>query len=132
MKTLLDGLWTQMRLHVDFSIRTCRFLCTLGEPEVESCCKLITDIERRSQNSYTALCNGVASHGAQMRYILVFADHTCENKRKQNASTIFACHAAFKACLSSSLDRITCVPDELRLFQSRENPNTLNLSPMLE
>ena len=41
------------------------------------------DIENRSQNSYTTPCNGVVSHGA-------LADHTRGNKRKQNASMIFA------------------------------------------
>ena len=29
-------------------------------------CMLVTDIERRSQNSYTTLCNDVVSHGAPM------------------------------------------------------------------
>ena len=43
------------------------------------------------------------------------------NKRKQNASTIFARHAAFNACLSSRLDRSTYATDELRLFDHGKN-----------
>ena len=34
-------------------------------------------------------CNGIISHGAQIGGIWVFADHTCKNKHKTNASTIF-------------------------------------------
>ena len=34
----------------------------------------IKNIDRRSQNSYTALCNGFVSHGAQIRGIRIFAD----------------------------------------------------------
>ena len=44
---------------------------------------------------YTAPCNGIVSHGPSIGGILVFADHTRGNKRKQNASTIFARCAAF-------------------------------------
>ena len=51
---------------------------------------LFTDLERRSWNSYTAPCNGVVSHGAQIGGIWVFADHTLGSKHKQNASMIFA------------------------------------------
>ena len=48
-----------------------------------------TDIERRSQTSYTAPCNRVVSHGALIGGVWVFEDHTGRNKRKQNASMIF-------------------------------------------
>ena len=37
---------------------------------------MTTDIEQRSRNSYTALCNGIVSHGALIGGIWVFADHT--------------------------------------------------------
>ena len=46
-----------------------------------------TDIDRRSQNSYTAMRNGIVRYGAPVRGIQVFADHPCGNKCKQNAST---------------------------------------------
>ena len=45
-------------------------------------CLFTTDIERRSQNSYTALCNVIVSHGAPVGGILDFADHTRGNKCK--------------------------------------------------
>ena len=44
----------------------------------------------RSQNLYTAPCNGVVSHGAQIGGLRVFADHTRKNKPKTNASMITA------------------------------------------
>ena len=47
------------------------------------------DIHRRSQ-TYTALCIGIVSHGAQIGGLRVFADHTRKNKHKTNAPTIFA------------------------------------------
>ena len=58
-----------------------------------------TDTQGRSQMWYTVLCNGVVSHGAQIRGIWVFANHTCKNKRKINASTIFAHCAAMHVYL---------------------------------
>ena len=66
-----------------------QFIC---RPQIE---------ERRSQNSYTVLCNDIISHGAPIGDILVFADQTRGNNRKQNGSMIFVHHAAFHACLSS-------------------------------
>ena len=66
-----------------------------------------TDIERRSQNSYTALCNGDVSHGAPIGGIRVFADHTSGNKRKQGEPKIFMLCVAFHTCLSSRLDSST-------------------------
>ena len=47
------------------------------------------------------------------------------------AFTIFACRAAFHACLLSCSDRSTYAPDESRLFWSQGNPNTPNLRSML-
>ena len=44
----------------------------------------------------------------QIGGLWVFANHTCKNKRKTNAYRIFACHAAFYGCLSSSSDRSRC------------------------
>ena len=43
-----------------------------------------TGIQGRSQTLYTALCNGVISHGAQIRGLQVSADHTRKNKCSQN------------------------------------------------
>ena len=51
------------------------------------------------------------------------------NKRKQNASTTFACHTAFYACFSSRLDRSTYAPDESWLFWSQEKPEYPKLEP---
>ena len=84
-----------------------------------------TDIQGRSQTSYTAPCNGVVNHGAQIGGVRVFAVHTHGNKCKQNASTIFACRGAFYTCLSSRSDRSTYAPDKSQLFWSWENPNTI-------
>ena len=69
---------------------------------------LDTDIHPRSQISYTALCNGVISHGAQIGGLRVFADHRCRNKCKTNVPTIFTCRAVFYACLSLRSDRNRC------------------------
>ena len=97
-----------------------------------------TYLERQSWTSNTAPCNGVVSHGAPIGGIQIFADHKCKIKHKQNASIIFACHAAFHACLSSYSDRIrwhrwqeTYTPDESRLFWSREKSKYPNWNPML-
>ena len=65
------------------------------------CSVWVVDIHGRSQPSYTAPCNGVVSHGAQIEGLLVSAKHTRKNKRNTDASTIFPHHAAFYACLSS-------------------------------
>ena len=58
-------------------------------------------IYHRYKTSYTAPCNGVVTHGVQFGGLHVFADHTCKNKRKTNAFTIFMCRTAFNAYLSS-------------------------------
>ena len=39
-------------------------------------CVSLINIHGRSQTSYTAPCNGVVSHGAQIGDLWVFADHT--------------------------------------------------------
>ena len=71
-----------------------------------------TDKKRRSQNSYTAPCNGIVSHGTSIGGIKVFADHTSRHKRKQNVSTIFAHCVAFHTCVPSHSDHSTYGPDE--------------------
>ena len=45
-----------------------------------------TYIQGRSKTSYTAPCNGVISHGAQIGCLLVFTNHT---RKSWKASTIF-------------------------------------------
>ena len=91
------------------------------------------DIHERSQTSYTAKCNGVISHGVQIEGLWVFTDHTCKNKHKTNASTIFARRAAFYACLSLHSDGSRCRwhthLTKRRYFDYRKNPKTPNLSP---
>ena len=63
------------------------------------------------------------SHGASIGGIRVFVHHTCGNKHKQNASTIFVRHVAFHACLLSCSERSAYnAPDESRLFWSWEKP----------
>ena len=86
---------------------------------------LVIAIYRRSQTSYTAPCNGVVSHGAQIGDLRVFTDHTRKNKRKTNVSKIFARRAAFYTRFY--LHAQTAVdagdaPDESRLFRLREKP----------
>ena len=44
--------------------------------------EITTDIQGRSQTLYTALSNGIVSHGAQIAGLGVFADHT--EKQMQN------------------------------------------------
>ena len=74
-----------------------------------------TNIERISQNSYTALCNGVISYGALIGGIRFLPTKHVETN-KQNASTMFMRRAAFQACLSSPLDHSTYAPDKSPLF----------------
>ena len=84
---------------------------------IHKSCTKTTDIEKRSQNSYSALCNDVISHGAPISGGLrIFADHTRRNKCKLNASTIFARRVAFHACLSSCSDSSTFAPDNHGYF----------------
>ena len=81
--------------------------------------EVTADIDRRSQDSYTSLCNGVVSHGAPIGDIRVFADHTSGNKRKQNAFTIFARRFMCTYLYAQAV----YAPDESRLlFWSREKP----------
>ena len=54
-----------------------------------------TDTDLRSQTSYTALCNCIISHGAQIGIIIiiiiqVLAGHICRNKCKQNTNGLSA------------------------------------------
>ena len=97
-------------------------------------CHITADIHGRSQVSYTAPCNGVVSHWAQIGSLWVFANHTYKNKRRTNASMILACRAAFCTCLSSRSDRSRCRwHANLKnhgYFDYRENPKTPNLSPI--
>ena len=53
---------------------------------------------RYTRGSQTAPGDGVVSQGLKLGVFEVFADHTRKNKSKTNASTIFACCAAFYAC----------------------------------
>ena len=80
----------------------------------------------RSQTSYTAPCNGVVSHGAQIGGLRVFANHTHRNKCKTNASTIFAHRAAFYTFYLHAQTTVDAgdiyAPDEPRLFWLREKP----------
>ena len=96
---------------------------------------LPTDIQWRSQTSYTAPCNGVVNHWAQIGGLRVFADHTRKNKCKTNASTFFACHAAFYACLSPCSDPSRCRwhmhLTNQSYFDYGKTPKTPNLSLML-
>ena len=95
--------------------------------------QLHIDIETRSQNSYTAPYNGVVNHGALIGGIQIFAAHTRGNKRKQNVSTIF-----FVPLGISRVSIFTLRPQFIMHLTNRgyfdrvKNPNTLNLSPILE
>ena len=60
---------------------------------------VVSSIQRRFQTLYTALCNGVVSHGAQIGGLQVFANHTCKNTKQMRSW--FTRHAAFYMCLSS-------------------------------
>ena len=52
---------------------------------VYGCCIAITYLERGSHDSYTALCNGVVSHGAPIGGYSGFADHTHGNTNKMHS-----------------------------------------------
>ena len=54
---------------------------------------LPTDKQGRPQTQ----SNGVVNHVAQIVGLRVFADHTCKNKCKTNASMIFLCRVYFHA-----------------------------------
>ena len=47
-------------------------------------CIQITDIGQRSQNSYTAPCNGVVSHGAPLLQMLLFPNALCCSLYERN------------------------------------------------
>ena len=84
---------------------------------------------------YTALCNGVISHGSPIWGIQVLADHKCKNKRKQNVSTIFVHWEPFHAYLFSRSDRSKHSRwhrqlTNHRYFDHRKNLNTPNWIPM--
>ena len=96
----------------------------------------INNTHQRSQTSYTFLCNGVLSHGAQFGGLQVFADHSCKNIRKANASMIFTCHAVFYVCfsvLSSLSDSSRCRHEHLMncdyFDYEKKKLKTPNLSP---
>ena len=91
-----------------------------------------TDTERRSQNSYTAPCNGVVNHGALIRGIWIFVDHKRVIKCRQNASTTFVLCALFHACLSSHSDHSADAPDESQIFWSQEKPEHPQVEPKME
>ena len=57
----------------------------------------------------------------------IFADHTRENKRKQNVPTIFVCRAVFHVFIFT-LQYIAS--DESQLFWLLENLESFNLSHM--
>ena len=50
-------------------------------------CGYTTDIQGRSQTLYTTMCNGVVSHGAQIRGLHLFADNTQKKKKKKRCKT---------------------------------------------
>ena len=71
-------------------------------------CVRTTDIERISQNSFTAACNGVVSHWAPTGYSGFRWPHT--RKRTQTKCLPFAFHAAFHTCLSSGIQFKVATP----------------------
>ena len=80
-----------------------------------------TDIERRSKNSYTALCNSVVSHEAPIGVFgFLLNRHTETNANKMHQRYLRAVWAVFYECLSSCSDHSTYTPDKLQLFWSGE------------
>ena len=76
-------------------------------------------------------CNFVVSHWAQIGGLRVYADQIHKNKRKTNASMIFARRAAFYAYLSSRSDRSRYWrSDDSRLFWLLEKPEDPQFEPM--
>ena len=59
-------------------------------------CKTVTDIHQRFQNSYTAPCKAIVSHGAQFGSLWVIC-RSCTQKQNKTKPMclIFACHAEF-------------------------------------
>ena len=69
---------------------------TVNNPKLEvtsaqSCCHgACMPVTHIPDPIYTAPCNGVIRHGAQIDILWVFANHARKNKHKTSASTIFA------------------------------------------
>ena len=99
-------------------------LCTLLHSLLHTLART-TDIER-SQNSHTAPCNGIVSHGAPIWGIRAFADHTRGNKHKENVPTIFTrfAHVYFHTQTGIHMQLMNH-----GYFDHGKNPNTLNWIP---
>ena len=82
----------------------------------------ITDVQKRSQTLYTAPCNGVVSHGAQIGGLPVFANHTRKKQMCPRTSRIVRhfMHAHLHG--KPQLMQVAYAPDEPWLFWLQEKP----------
>ena len=114
--------------HIRYGIH---LLLQMGDIIMQSwTCMPVTDIhvEKRSQNSYITLCNGVITHGAPIGGIQVLLTTYAEtNANKMRPRTL--CCGALHTCLSSSSDSSRYTPDESRVFWLREKPEYPQLEP---
>ena len=88
-----------------------------------------TDIQGRFQTSYTALCNGVVSHGFKLGIFRFLPSIYA----RANASTIFMrCFYTFISTLRPQLIQVTYAPDELWLFWLQTKPEDPQFEPHAE
>ena len=72
------------------------------------CSNRATDLHQRYETSYTTLCNGIVSYGAQFGGLWVFVHHTCKNKCKKMHSRSSHAMQRFCTCVPSRSDHCTC------------------------
>ena len=89
---------------------------------------LATDIEKRSQNSYTTPCNCVVSHGLPGVFGFLPTTHAETDANKMRSRSSCAVQR-FKRVYLPSSDRSTYTRDKSWLFWLREIPKYLQLEP---
>ena len=122
--SILFGHICQTKVHMTISILTSGIHMSLSQ----LCCwTWITNIQGRSQTSYTAPCNGVVSHGALS---LGFCQPTkAKTNVKTNVFMIFTCCVAYLSSRRSQQMQVIYAPDEPRLFWLREKPEDPKFEP---
>ena len=70
--------------------------------------QLTPDKHQRSPTSYTALCNGVVSHGAQFGGLWIFADLACKKQMQNQCVHDLCTMRCFTHVLSSHSDNSRC------------------------
>ena len=82
---------------------------------------MTTDIHQRSQTSYTAGCNGVASYGAQFRGLRVFC--WLHMQKHMQSKYVYDLRRSLRGIFFTPRPQymqVTYAPDEPRLFWLRD------------